>query len=271
MSKLNGRTIALLGARKMEELSKIVHNLGGHPLVRSAQGTVYLDDTHLEEDVTRLIEGEFDWIILTTGVGTDLLYKAAVRMEAGARFIEALKKMKIAVRGYKTKNLLKKLGLEPAVSDDDGSMAGLVRNLEGQLFGDEKVALQLHGDPAPLLMNWLDEKQVEYKEILPYEHIAPETETMHVLISEILDGKIDAVMFTSAPQPRNLMRFAREQGVENDIINCFKSDVIALAVGKVTAQVISEEGIDRVIYPEDQRMGSAMVELVKFYQGHSVK
>lgn len=28
MSKLNGRTIALLGARKTEELSKIVDNLG---------------------------------------------------------------------------------------------------------------------------------------------------------------------------------------------------------------------------------------------------
>ncbi|MFJ7850600.1 uroporphyrinogen-III synthase [Peribacillus sp. NPDC097206] len=265
MSKLNGRTVALLGARKMEELSKIVDNLGGVPLVRSAQGTVYLDDSHLEEDVTRLIEGEFDWIILTTGVGTELLYNTAVRMEAGDRFIEALQKMKIAVRGYKTKNLLKKLGLEPDVRDDDGSTAGLVRNLDGHLLGGVKVALQLHGDPAPLLMNWLDEQKVEHKEILPYEHIAPETETMHLLIGEILDGKIDAVVFTSAPQPRNLMRFARELGVEKRLIDRFATDVVALAVGKVTAQVIIEAGIDRVIYPEDQRMGSAMVELVKFY------
>ena len=265
MSKLNGRTVALLGARKMEELSKIVDNLGGVPLVRSAQGTVYLDDSHLEEDVTCLIEGEFDWIILTTGVGTELLYNTAVRMEAGDRFIEALQKMKIAVRGYKTKNLIKKLGLEPDVRDDDGSTAGLVRNLDGQLFGGEKVALQLHGDPAPLLMNWLDEQKVEHKEILPYEHIAPETETMHLLIGEILDGKIDAVVFTSAPQPRNLMRFARDLGVEKRLIARFATDVVALAVGKVTAQVINEEGIDRVIYPEDQRMGSAMVELVKYY------
>lgn len=266
MSKLNGRTVALLGARKMEELSKIVHNLGGISLVRSAQGTVYLDDSHLEEDVTHLIEGEFDWIILTTGVGTELLYNTAVRMEAGDRFIEALQKMKIAVRGYKTKNLLKKLGLKPNVVDDDGSMAGLVRNLEGHLLGDVKVALQLHGDPAPLLMNWLDEHQIEHKEILPYEHIAPEADTMHLLIQEILDGKIDAVVFTSAPQPRNLMRFARELDVENSLIHRFESAVVALAVGKVTAQVIIEEGIERVIYPEDQRMGSAMVELVKFYQ-----
>ncbi|MFJ7744435.1 uroporphyrinogen-III synthase [Peribacillus sp. NPDC097295] len=271
MSKLNGRNIALLGARKTEELSKIVHNLGGIPLVRSAQGTVYLNDSHLEEDVNRLIEGEFDWIILTTGMGTELLYNTAVRMEAGDRFIETLQKMKIAVRGYKTKNLLKKLGLEPTVRDDDGSMAGLVRNLEGHLSGNVKVALQLHGDPAPLLMNWLDERLIEHKEILPYEHIAPETETMTLLIQEILDGKIDAVMFTSAPQPRNLMKFARDLGVEARLINRFESDVVALAVGKVTAQVIIEEGIDRVIYPEDQRMGSAMVELVKFYQDHVTK
>jgi uroporphyrinogen-III synthase len=30
---------------------------------------------------------------------------------------------------------------------------------------------------------------------------------------------------------------------------------------------VIDEGIERVIYPEDQRMGSAMVELVKYYQG----
>jgi uroporphyrinogen-III synthase len=271
MSKLNGRTIALLGARKTEELSKIVHNLGGVPLVRPAQGTVFLDDSHLEEDVTHLLAGEFDWIILTTGVGTELLYKTAVKMEAGDRFIEALKMMKIAARGYKTVNMLKKFGLQPAVRDDDGSTAGLVRNLEGHLNGGSKAALQLHGDPAPLLMNWLDEQKVEHKEILPYEHIAPETKTMYLLIQEILDGKIDSVVFTSAPQPRNLMKFAREQGVENKIIDRFESDVIALAVGKVTAQVVLDEGITRVIYPEDQRMGSAMVELVKFYQVGSSK
>lgn len=116
-------------------------------------------------------------------------------------------------------------------------------------------------------MNWLDEQKVEHKEILPYEHIPPEKETMRQLIEEILGGKVDSVVFTSAPQPRNLMKFAREQGVEDKIIDWFKSDVIALAVGKVTAQVVIDEGIKRVIYPEDQRMGSAMVELVKYYQG----
>lgn len=81
----------------------------GVPLVRPAQGTVFLDDSHLEEDVTRLMAGEFDWIILTTGVGTELLYKTAVKMEAGDRFIEALQSMKIAARGYKTVNMLKSL------------------------------------------------------------------------------------------------------------------------------------------------------------------
>ncbi|MCK1991911.1 uroporphyrinogen-III synthase [Peribacillus muralis] len=267
MSKLDGKTIALLGARKTEELSKIVHNLGGVPLVRPAQGTVFLDDSHLEEDVTRLMAGEYDWIILTTGVGTELLYKTAMKLEAGDRFKAALQSMNIAARGYKTVNMLKKLGLKPLVRDDDGSTAGLVRNLEGHLSGDEKVALQLHGDPAPLLVDWLDEQSVEHKEILPYEHIPPEEGTMQQLVEEILEGTIDSVVFTSAPQPRNLMEFVREQGVEDKIIDQFKSKVIALAVGKVTAQVIIDEGIERVIYPEDQRMGSAMVELVKYYQG----
>ena len=175
--------------------------------------------------------------------------------------------MKIAARGYKTVNMLKKLGLQPLIRDDDGSTAGLVRNLEGQLSEGVKAASQLHVYPAPLLMNWLDEQKVEHKEILPYEHIPPEKETMQQLIQEILEGKIDSVVFTSAPQPRNLMRFVREQGVEDKIIDLFASDVIALAVGKVTAQVVIDEGIERVIYPEKSADGQCNGGAGEDYQG----
>lgn len=267
MKRLNGKTIALAGQRKSEELSKLVENLGGQALIRPAQGTVFLDDTNVEKEIHALIDGNFDWLIFTTGLGTDKLYQTAVNMELGAQFLLALTNAKIAARGYKTVNVLKKLGLTPDVRDDDGSTAGLVRELRGHSLKGCRVALQLHGDPAPLLIDFLEEQQAEYREILPYKHIPPKPEVMEQLVREILAGKIDAVNFTSTPQARFLMSYAKEHGLEKELLEAFSTNVMAVSVGKVTAQALREVGITRMVVPEEERMGSAIIALVNYYKG----
>ena len=250
-------------------MSTIIRNLGGEPHIRPAQGTVYLDHSQLKDDIVQLLDDQFEWGIFTTGIGVDTLYKAACELGEGEAFISALGRMKIAARGYKTANMLKKLGLIPVVRDDDGSTKGLVRMMEEHSLKGCKVALQLHGDPAPLLIEWLDREQADYKEILPYVHTPPEREVMEQLLRELLAGKYDAAFFTSTPQVRHLMGFAQEKRVWNDIKQAFDSHVIALAVGKVTAQALQEAGIERVIFPKNERMGSAIVELGNYY--HSKK
>ncbi|GAA3329298.1 hypothetical protein GCM10020331_076780 [Ectobacillus funiculus] len=72
-----------------------------------------------------------------------------------AAFLGALQRTSIAARGYKNSEYAeKKLGLQPLVRDDDGSTAGLVRELESFSFEGKSVALQLHGDPAPKLVEF---------------------------------------------------------------------------------------------------------------------
>lgn len=266
MKELEGKRIALLGSRKIEEMSKIVKNLGGSPFSRPAQGTVFLDDSKLKDHLTHLTRGEFEWIILTTGIGVETLYNNALKMGLGENFITQLQRMNIAARGYKTVNILKNLGLTPLVCDDDGSITGLVRSLTAYSIENQKVALQLHGDPAPILVQWLKSKNAKFEEILPYIHIAPEKEMMEKLLSELLRGQFDAVIFTSTPQVRNLFHFARKQNNEKEVFGVFSEKTIALAVGKVTAQALYNEGIERVVVPKLERMGSAIVELAKYYQ-----
>lgn len=266
MKRLNGKTIALAGQRKSEELSKLVENLGGVALVRPAQGTVFLDDSNVEKEIQALVEGNFDWLIFTTGLGTDKLYQTALNIGLGEKFIEALKNSKVAARGYKTVNVLKKLGIKPVVRDDDGSTAGLVRELNAHSLAGCRVALQLHGDPAPVLIDWLEEQGAEYREILPYKHIPPKPEVMEQLVGEIVRGEVDAVNFTSTPQARFLMAYAKEKGLEEELLTAFSTNVIAVSVGKVTAQALREVGITRIVVPNEERMGSAIIALVHYYQ-----
>lgn len=195
----------------------------------------------------------------------DTLYNIAGKMGYEQEFIEVLRKVNVAARGYKTVNFLKRLGITPVVRDDDGSTAGLLRQLAVHDLKGCRVALQLHGDPAPMLIQWLDEQGCDYREILPYKHVPPNPEVMEQLITEILNGDIDAVNFTSRPQARFFMSYVREKGVEQDILKAFADNVIAVAVGRVTAQALKEEGIERIVVPEYERMGSAIIALAQYY------
>ncbi|MCP8968402.1 uroporphyrinogen-III synthase [Ectobacillus ponti] len=266
MGKLTGKRVALAGPRKAEELSRLVANLGGIPLIRPAQGTVFLDDSHVEQEIHDIIAGAFDWLIATTGVGLDKLHQAAEAMGRAEEFAAALGRLSIAARGYKTVNMLKKWGLQPLVRDDDGSTAGLMRELASHDLRQKRVALQLHGDPAPKLVAWLEEQGAEFHEILPYHHVPPKPDMLELLVGELLAGDIDAVNFTSTPQARFLMEYAREKGVAEQVLAAFAGPVVAVAVGKVTAQALREAGITRIVVPEEERMGSAIVKLAQYYE-----
>jgi uroporphyrinogen-III synthase len=267
MSRLEGKRIALTGPRKAAELSVIVEKLGGIPLVRPAQGTVTTEQEKVAAEVRRLIEHGADWVILTTGVGTEMLVQTAAAIGKEAEFIEALSRTKLAARGYKTVKYLKSLGLEPTVRDDDGTTVGILRALQPYQVTGKRIALQLYGDHAPKLVGWLREQGADYYEILPYLHVPPELAVVDTLLREVLEHEVDAVTFTSTPQVRFLMAYAREKGFADRVVAAFRDRVVAVAVGKVTAEALREEGIGRVVAPEEERMGSMIVALAKYYAG----
>lgn len=265
LTKLEGKRIALLGARKAEEQSTIVQNLGGTPILRPSQGTIFLNDENVKTEVLNILKGYFDWIILTTGVGTETLIKIADELGKKDDFLVALKNTNIAARGYKTVNTLKKYSLTPIARDDDGSTVGLIRDLKRFDLKDLHIALQLHGDPAPNLVNWLEQQQAEFHEILPYQHIPPETTILEKLLAEILEQKVDAVSFTSTPQVRYLFAYAEEKGKKAKLLQAFETNAVALSIGKVTGQALKEQGVQRIVIPENERMGSALVKLAQYY------
>lgn len=262
--QLKGITVALAGPRKAEDMAKLVQNMGGTALHRPAQGTVFLDGEALSESIAAWTQHPPDWAILTTGMGLEALFSQAGELGLAERFHEVLSGSPIAARGYKTVNALKKRGLVPEVRDDDGSTTGLIRGLEGRDLRGKKVVLQLHGDPAPRLVSWLTEAGALIHEVQPYLHTPPEPGALAILFEEITQGKVDAVAFTSAPQFRFLAGYAREQGKLEELVQAFERHVLAVSVGRVTSEALKEEGIQRIVMPEHERMGSMFVELGRY-------
>ncbi|QYR22010.1 uroporphyrinogen-III synthase [Paenibacillus sp. sptzw28] len=267
MARLEGKIIAVTGPRKADELSRMIAKFGGTAVTRPAQGTVFLDDTQIEAQLKELIDFPADWLVLTTGVGTEALLQTAANLGLSDRFLDALGRMRLAARGYKTVNALRKIGLTPEVRDDDGTTAGLLRALEPYDLKGSRVALQLYGDPAPRLTGALVNRGAHCEELLPYRHIPPEGDVVEKLIDEIVSGEVDAVTLTSTVQVRYVMGCAARMGKLEAVRDAFAGSVLAVAVGKVTAEALQEEGIERVLFPEEERMGSMVVAMSKYFDG----
>lgn len=267
---LEGKRIVIGASRKLEEISKLIENQGGIPVVHSLQGTVFLAEKEVEPDLIKFVKEGADWVIFTTGIGTETLVNIAEKLGVKDEYLEQIEKANIAIRGYKTKNFLKKIGVVPDILDEDGSTKGLIRALEDVDFTGKKVLVQLHGETAPRLIEFLEGKGASVSTILPYQHITPDWNSVQTLFEEMCENKVDAVCFTSAIQVRSLFTFAKEKGVTKEILEAFQLNTVAVAVGKVTAEALTEEGVEKIVVPELERMGAMIIELSRYYSGSSV-
>ncbi|MBP1995552.1 uroporphyrinogen-III synthase [Paenibacillus eucommiae] len=263
---LHGKRIVIAGSRKTVEMSTIIEKQGGIPIIRSLQGIVVLAEKEVEHDLRTFIDNGSDWVIFTTGIGLQALLDQSEQLGFDSTFLNKIKSSKVAIRGYKTLALLKKLGILPIAVDHDGTTEGLIQALESFDFTGQRVTVQLHGEPVPSLVDFLESKGAVVRTILPYTHIPPENHVLELLCQEMAEGSVDAICFTTAVQVRYFFQYIRNNGSYQQIQELFATSVLAAAVGRVTAEAIREEGVSRVLVPQSERMGALIVELSRYYQ-----
>lgn len=269
MGKLSGKKIAVTGPRCEEEFTRMVLKMGGQPFICPAQGNVYSDDERLGEQLRALTSSTVDWLVLTTGIGTDALVAKAEELGMKDELLTFMSSTRIAARGYKTVNALRRLQIEPALKADDGTTEGIYRALSVYPLHGSTIALQLYGDPAPRLSSRLREAGAECIELLPYIHVMPDAGPIDELIERCSEGRMDAVVFTSTAQARCVFHRARATGQERLLLAAFENGVLCVAVGKVTAEALHDEGIIRVMYPDEERLGPALVGAGRWFEGQA--
>ena len=262
---MEGKRVVTAGARKLDEFSVLVEKQGGIPIIRSLQGTVYLAEDAVEEDLRKLLLSGADWLIFITGVGTETLFSQAEKLGILTEFLQVVEQSKVAARGYKTLAALKKMGIKPIAVDDDGTNRGLIQALTDVDFSGQHVVVQLHGEPAPGLIRFLKGRGAQVTQLLPYKHIPPEEHIVETLCSELIEGTVDAVCFTTGLQIHNLFDYAKQHGYDDQIKKAFTDKVLAVSIGKLTAESLIEENIKRILIPESERLGAMIFELRDYY------
>jgi uroporphyrinogen-III synthase len=262
---LAGYRVGVTAARRREELGAALERRGARVLYGPAIRIVPLaDDTQLLDATRRCLAAPLDYVVATTGVGFRGWLDAAEAWGLGEPLHAALGAAQIYARGPKVRGAVRAGDLREAWSPESESTAEVLEHLveHGELAG-RRVAIQLHGEPLPDLVDALRAAGADVVEVPVYRWVPPADEQpLRRVIEATAATALDCVTFTSAPAAANFLRTAAELGCGAEVRAALKGPVLAAAVGSVTAAPLLRADIP-VVQPTRFRLGALVREVVE--------
>ena len=265
MPSLIGKTIAITEARRAREMAEHIAKLGGIAVVAPALRELPAGDQDpVRAAVWRISEGELQCAIFLTGVGARAIFEAAEGMGCRQAFIAALNEMTVAARGPKPIAVLREAGVRVDIVPEEPTSEGLVKALQEHDLRGRAVALQLYGQPNPLLVEALHRLGATVVEMQPYTWDLPADQgPLERLVLQLIAGLVDAVSFTSGPQVRNLFAVAARLDLAQELRGALIARVPVAAVGEVTGQALAAYGIVPRIRPPKPTMGALIMAVAR--------
>lgn len=257
------RTVGVTADRRGEDQAVMLRRLGCDVVHGPALATRHhADDERLRQVTEDLMASPPDYLVANTGLGMRSWLGLAEQWGLSDRLVAMLGAVRIAARGPKASAAVRRAGLEVWWRAPDERLASIGRRLVDEGVQGTTVALQLHGDDRQELSPTLRAAGAEVVELPVYRWALPaDSAPALALIERCCDGTIDAVTFTAGPQVRNLLALARSVGLADELIAACNASVLVACVGPVCAGVAAGEGFDRVVVPDNWRLG-ALVRLV---------
>jgi uroporphyrinogen-III synthase len=251
----DGLRVLSLESRRAVEMAELIRKQGGDPFVAPSMREVPLEaDLGVQRFAERLYAGEFDMMVLLTGVGTRQLNRLL-----GPRFGEALRSLTLVARGPKPAAALREMGLAPAlVAPEPNTWRELLQAVEGRQ--EKRIAVQEYGRSNPELLDGLRERGAEVTAVRVYQWDLPEdTAPLREAARRLAAGQFDVVLFTTAIQVSHLARAAREQGIENAAMDALRRCFVG-SIGPTTTEALEEFGVRPAFEPSHPKMGVLVLE-----------
>jgi uroporphyrinogen-III synthase len=260
---LAGFTVGVTAARRAEELATMLERRGATIQHGPALRIVALaDDTDLESATRGLIASPPDITVATTGIGYRGWIEAADGWGLGEELLTALGQGEMLARGPKARGAIRASGLVDAWSPESESTAEVLEHLLERGVEGRRIAVQLHGEPLPDVVEALEIAGAEVMTVPVYRWAPPaDIAPLDRLLDAVLTGGIDMLAFTSAPAAAGLLARATERERHDELVAALRGPVLALCVGPVTAAPLEALDIPTV-QPQRSRLG-AMVRTLE--------
>jgi uroporphyrinogen-III synthase len=251
----NGLRVLSLESRRAVEIERLIRAQGGVPMVAPSMREVPLEDNpEALSFAERLFRGEFDMMILLTGVGTRLLGKVIETRWPPGSFADALRKMTVVARGSKPIAVLREWGVPVTVAvPEPNTWREILAAVEDRQ--EKHIAVQEYGRPTVELIDGLRARGAEVLSVPVYQWDLPlDTGPLRDAIRSLCANQFDVAMFTTSVQVVHLLRIAAEMGCEEAARGALKRMMIA-SVGPTTSETLAELGIAVDFEPSHPKMG----------------
>jgi uroporphyrinogen-III synthase len=256
---VKGLRVIALESRRAEEMATLIRKRGGEPFVAPSMREVELgEQSAAVEFGAKMLAGEFDCLILLTGVGTRILWKAI----GSDAMLAAWKRVTKVARGPKPSGALREIGLTADVQIPAPNTWREI--VEAMKYRPEtRVALQEYGKSNPALIDALQQQGRTVSCVSIYAWDLPlDTAPLQEAALRITTGKADMVLFTTSMQVVNLMRMG-----DPAVLASALNKITVASIGPTTSETLEEYGVHVAFEPSQAKMGLLVNEAANYNEG----
>ena len=258
-------SVLVLESRRSREMAALVTNHGGRPVSAPALKEVPLDsnpDALTFADA--LFRGDFDIVILLTGVGTRALLEVVEPVHPREQFVAALARTKVVVRGPKPLAVMRELQVPVwLIAPEPNTWREVLTALDEKVAGGGeasglrgmRVAVQEYGVSNPDLLKGLEDRGARVTRVPVYRWALPDdVGPIESAVKAIAAGGIDVALFTTGMQVVHLFQIAARMGQADAMRNGLRRVVIA-SIGPTTTEQLREHDVQIDLEASHPKMG----------------
>jgi uroporphyrinogen-III synthase len=241
-------------------MSSLIERHGGEPVSAPSMREIPIEENpEALSVIRRMVSGEFDAVILLTGVGTEALFELARSAGLYDSLLESFGKTPLIIRGPKPAVVLNRLGLKYAVrAPEPNTWRELLQAIDASdIPMDGRNALvQEYGLPNARLYAELQKRGAVVTACPVYRWALPEDiEPLREAIRRICSNTIDVILFTSANQVSSVLQVADQMSLLPALRKAIAESVSVASIGPTCTEALTDNGIHVTVEASPPKMG----------------
>lgn len=260
----NGLRVLTLETRRGPEISRLIENYGGEPVLAPSVREVPLSsNSEALQFAAELLDGTFAVVVFLTGVGVRALASVVETSYGLEKFHEALRKTTIVARGPKPVAVLREWNVPVTlVAPEPNTWHEVLQVIDQNALGlrGKRVAVQEYGVPNMELIAGLEERGATVVRVPVYQWELPEdTGPLQAAVEAVISGSIDVALFTTGIQVTHLFQVAEKFDRAAALQRGLKQ-VVKASIGPSTSDVLRSRGLAVDIEASHPKMGFLVKE-----------
>ena len=251
----DGLRVLSLESRRATEMATLIRKQGGEPFVAPSMREMPLESNpEAFLFAGRLFAGEFEMMIMLTGVGMRYLDRVLATRYSAGRLAEALRSLTVVARGPKPAAVMREWQVPVTVLvPEPNTWRELLAAIDGR--PEHRIAVQEYGKSNRELLSGLRARGLDVTTVRVYEWDLPEdTAPLREAVHRLAAGQVDVALFTTSIQLAHLFRIAGEENVEEEVRAALRKAVIA-SIGPTTSEELAAYGIAHDMEPSHPKLG----------------